>query len=396
MIQLKKYTTLLSLIIFALHSRSTWSQFDPQATYGTPLPAIVDDRRWYQIEVIIFAQGNRQQAFGDESWNPDIRLEYPTDWVTLKDPATLLSQLKAAAATAEQDAFLDTAQPPSSSSDEPVENIDNTVDDEEASPDRDYPLFDEATTRAARLAAVEHLQTVDYTREPFYLLPEEMRELNAQAQQLRRSRQFRLLFHGAWRQPLVSPDDAPAVIISAGDTFGDHRELEGSIAVGVSRYLHLKTDLWLTRFTDNYGQERIWPEIPRSPDQQKIHTAVLNDYGMTISQPTFSNADRGMLSVNEADSLFGTQGLSAIADLSTQELAIEPLLGSGYSQILSQRYLPERITVLRQKRRMRSEEIHYIDHPLMGIIIVCRPHELETAEPTDAEAANTDMINGSL
>ena len=35
----------------------------------------------------------------------------------------------------------------------------------------------------------------------------------------------------------------------------------------------------------------------------------------------------------------------------------------------------EYITTLREKRRMRSEELHYIDHPILGLLIFITPIE---------------------
>ena len=36
--------------------------------------------------------------------------------------------------------------------------------------------------------------------------------------------------------------------------------------------------------------------------------------------------------------------------------------------------LPEILTVnLNQARRMKSEELHYIDHPLMGVLVEIKP-----------------------
>ncbi|HEY9032743.1 MAG TPA: CsiV family protein, partial [Pseudomonadales bacterium] len=34
------------------------------------------------------------------------------------------------------------------------------------------------------------------------------------------------------------------------------------------------------------------------------------------------------------------------------------------------------VAVMRQQRRLRSREIHYIDHPLFGLVVEIRPFEL--------------------
>src|SRR5690606_20378275 len=100
------------------------------------------------------------------------------------------------------------------------------------------------------------------------LLSQENFELRAEARQLARSNQYRVLFHGAWRQALHEQPDAPAILVYGGEQYGDHYELEGTVTVSVSRYLHVTTNLWLTQFATNYGQQRpAWPDLPRRPNQ---------------------------------------------------------------------------------------------------------------------------------
>ena len=42
---------------------------------------------------------------------------------------------------------------------------------------------------------------------------------------------------------------------------------------------------------------------------------------------------------------------------------------------------------LKQTRRMRSTELHYFDHPNIGMLVVIRPYELET----DSEELTNDQ-----
>ena len=48
-----------------------------------------------------------------------------------------------------------------------------------------------------------------------------------------------------------------------------------------------------------------------------------------------------------------------------------------YTELADAPYLIKSITVLEQKRKMRSGELHYIDHPKMGILIKIEPRTLE-------------------
>ena len=58
---------------------------------------------------------------------------------------------------------------------------------------------------------------------------------------------------------------------------------------------------------------------------------------------------------------------------------------------------------LTQTRRMRSGELHYLDHPLFGLLVQVRPYELpvepaqpqgEAASPTPPEPASPPSTGG--
>src|SRR5690606_28060857 len=67
-------------------------------------------------------------------------------------------------------------------------------------------------------------------------------------------------------QPMSSPDKAPALILHGGKRYGDHYELQGYITLSVSRFLHIQTDLWLSGFSVNHGQDiGHWPQLPLEP-----------------------------------------------------------------------------------------------------------------------------------
>ncbi len=139
------------------------------------------------------------------------------------------------------------------------------------------------------------------------------RNLAGAAQSIRRSKDYRMLLHQSWTQPIAA--QSTAILLQGGDQFGDQFELEGTLAVRRSRFLHVATDLWLTRFeTTGSGQGRF------------------QDHPMAEAYPALMlAADRGQ---NH-----------------------EP----GYRYHMA------------QQRRLRSNEVHYLDHPQFGIIIEIRP-----------------------
>ncbi|MBB3061449.1 CsiV family protein [Microbulbifer rhizosphaerae] len=139
---------------------------------------------------------------------------------------------------------------------------------------------------------------------------------------LNRGGSYRVLFHKAWRQVLQQKHKSPAILIDGGDSSGDHRQLEGSVTVSVSRYLHLSTNLW---FSDFVGGEMTTGGIPLP------------------SRPTLASEEPLNLMTGSPAPLVGVQPLYA-----------------------------QRVAVLQEERRLRSGELHYIDHPQLGVLIEVR------------------------
>jgi hypothetical protein len=148
----------------------------------------------------------------------------------------------------------------------------------------------------------------------FNVLPASERQLNAQANTLARSGSYGLLFHQAWRQMIYGRNTN--IFISGGKTFNGHQELEGSISLSVSQFLKLQTNLWLTQFAPAASEPNAgWPELP----------TLLND--VTPASESEKTSD----------------------------------------------YVIKRTVKINQQRSMRSKEVHYIDHPLLGIVIKIVP-----------------------
>ncbi len=152
-------------------------------------------------------------------------------------------------------------------------------------------------------------------------IPEKDYILNPVAKRLKRSNNYRILKHFAWRQPVVEKKNSQPIAIKAGRDFTaqypEHAyrqiefndtstrsaqnskvlELDGTINVVITRYIHFYSDL-----------------VYRLP---RTIPAGIND-ALNRSQ--------------------------ALVDYSVQS-----------------------------HRRMRSRELHYIDHPLVGILIQATP-----------------------
>ena len=279
--------------------------------------------QWYQVEVFIFADDNPDAGDG-ESWPDDIELQYPQRIVQLIDGST------------------------------EVANPDTLAQ----APDTATATGDTDTTPNAQPAAVSTTAaapiTTDDGEQAFVALPEDHLQLNTIAARILRQRDFRLLFHKAWRQPVFSRDQSNSILIRGGDRYDDHYELEGSVTLSVERYLHFTTDLWLSTFVSTAGlDETPWPKLPKLPIT-------------SFSEATLSD-----------DHPFGTPGVEDFG------------APSSLFDFRKPQYAVDRTVVMRQSRRMRSGELHYLDHPLMGLLVKVVPYEPQPSQNDSGAESDT-------
>ena len=159
-----------------------------------------------------------------------------------------------------------------------------------------------------------NLQAADGSDTPFQLLPTDVMQLNKEADAIAGRRSLHVLLHTAWRQTVDDPAHATAVIISGGKPFGAHHELEGTFTLSVEHFLRADANLWLSRFSND-----------------------------------------------AADTSAKTQSLP------NPPGAITPIAADNTHYIATQ------TVVLQEQRRLRSGELHYFDHPRIGLIVLVTP-----------------------
>ena len=187
------------------------------------------------------------------------------------------------------------------------------------------------------------LQPADGSGAPYQLLPDTAMQLNQAAAAIDHRHNMRVLLHVAWRQAVDAPAQAIAVALSGGRAFGLHRELEGTFTLSfVDPYLRADTDLWLSEFSTD--------------------TAAAS--GQLLPTPP------GELAPPAADAM-STTGSQTPAS--------------------AQQYVVTQTAVMQQRRRLRSGELHYFDHPLFGLVVLVTPvaapaDTTTTTAPTPATA----------
>ena len=237
---------------------------------------------WYEVEMLIFAEN---QAATREQWLPLNDLHYPDEVVRFVFPST------------------------------------STAD---------------ASDEAYWLREPDSFERV-----PFAVLPRGERKGDSffvdVLERLASGNRFRVLFHERWEQPVESRGRAPHLLIEGGEIFGEYSELQGSVQLSISRYLHFKTNLWLTdyRFGGKSGQ----PLPPLPPPEKDIEDTTVADPFLVKARNISHNID---------------------------------------NELRQDRNIPTAVRTVRidESRRMRSGELHYLDHPMFGILLrILAPEE---------------------
>jgi hypothetical protein len=315
------FTSALGL---ALAASTLWAQEPPT----DPL---------YKVELLIFSY--RSPAAGaSEAWEPTPRLSYP-------DPARFLlnpPRIRAMAAEFGDNSEIDTYGR-------------QLITTASKRPDAPSPEPADSITEPATIIT------------PFEVLDNTELELAAGAGGLQRSGRYDVLFHQAWVQPLRQRDSALPIILDQSGDSGDWPALQGSVKFYLSRYLHLETRLWLNTRGD-YLPGRWWmPAPPLSPPSVMVDGQP--PYIARLGEAETSASDR-----NPAPAPYHTDPFRPIGPESQGP-------GPADTQPWEPPWSYRHSVLLQQTRRMRSEEVHYLDHPMLGLVVKLTP--VESVELSD-------------
>ncbi len=192
----------------------------------------------------------------------------------------------------------------------------------------------------------------------FLTLPRGQQELRDKVAYMRRAGGYRILLHEAWAQPVLKTSLAPSLVLDRSGEAQTWPELQGSIRLSLSRYLTLETNLWLNT-AGHYlpGQWRM-PPPPRGPGIRPGHS-------------------------EEAPEVEASAEMLEPVVQAGEEQSLD---GPGQDEALEYPY--RHAVLLQQRRRMRSNELHYLDHPLLGLLIQLSPLTAEQlARMAESEAA---------
>lgn len=362
---------------------------------------------WYRVHMAIFEHRGDSGEY-DELWRSQLQLRYPPKLMRLKTRQQFLADLCNAsptgtASSTAENRLLDILERVDAGEDYPPENSEEYTQArpldpacKELYPERFPPSADETSAARANaaVASAEALiggsmakpeQSGPFVAPVPYVLTPDIgdKEFADMVKKLKGAYRYRVLFSGSWPQKLTSRNDAPPLLVQGGNQIGRHFELEGYIKVALERYLHIDTDLWLSRYsgqtpqaTEGYGYGSQVDRINEFPALPTPFPA--NDPGSAAARMRDQRAAEYQAARQNSENMdyqeSATQGNADARPRSNLDI----LRGQDSS------YYVERTVVMRQNRRMRSGEVHYLDHPLFGLLIKVTPLAEEIANKKTA------------
>ena len=331
-----------------------------------PAQAQEREQNWYQVELLVVAHTN-PAAQRAEQWEPLPRLAYPEAYRFLLDPQRLRANPERTpdASHSEVDAngkqllhlrripspaALDDAAPPPTTAEASGGALDGVSDDLGA------------VTEVPEAPDKARLPT------PFLTLPAQAREFRGKAAYMERNGPYRVLFHEVWWQPVGGARSALPIVLDQSGDQQSYPALQGTVRLHRSRFLHVATQLWLNTSGDYLPGTWRMPPPPLGPvSQERVPAALLPE------------ADAGVL--------------SAVTGYDPAWEAAPGLLEEA-TATAAPVYPYRHAVLLQQQRRMRSNEVHYIDHPLMGVVIKLTPLDTEALHAAAYDREVLELIQG--
>lgn len=303
--------------------------------------------RWYRVELLIFShQGSG--AATSEAWDPLPALRYPERFRFLRDLER---------ETSDREAWPDAQSTIDERGVHTIVVPETADDDSDRLAAQNIPATDNSDPAVTGIAD-EELPPARPT--PWVMLPATQLEFRGKAAYMERSGRYETLLHESWVQPMSGDADSLPIVIDRSGDVENWPRLQGSVRFYLSRYLHLETNLWLNTAGNYIPGSWSMPAPPLGPKSLQVIEPKLEP------EPLPESRYDGLMSSEPDDDTGDSQAQLALD---------EP------------RYPWRHAVILSDKRRMRSEEVHYLDHPMLGVVVKITPLPEEALEAMAADEA---------
>lgn len=251
----------------------------------------VDGRRWYEVEVVVFTHEGLAGQITERPLADPTRL----DWL----PRLRLLQPAAASLAYPFGPVPPAAVPQELSSTLPLPLA------AEASSGPVQPELEPEPVFGPQPAppAQRGFRLADTRRDPFIALETSSALLTQDARLLENAEEHRVLWHRAWRQPMLPAGQAAAVLVLGGDPYGERHEVEGSLRFSDSGgQVQLDAHLWFSSFLAGFASEGTAWTLPKLPELAVAIDAgdglEATQLGSWISSGAWQLQDRLLLAAN--------------------------------------------------------------------------------------------------
>ncbi|MDQ7075253.1 MAG: CsiV family protein [Gammaproteobacteria bacterium] len=198
----------------------------------------------------------------------------------------------------------------------------------------------------------------------FISLPKEAYQLTKEANHLKYSKRYQLLQHLAWRQPGLAEKEAIAIHIRAGKPLGLRPELENKeteLAANSFRSRPLRSRQRSNNAEAELANQFVYP-------LEGTVTVILKRYLHLYTDLNFTQQEQMPVVIPEA---ITTESSSSenIKKVMTTEIQVMPLNDNSTQE---PRFYFQSYPV-QGHRKMRSKEVHYLDNPRIGIVVLMTP-----------------------
>jgi hypothetical protein len=208
------------------------------------------------------------------------------------------------------------------------------------------------------------------TQTTLELVPRTELHLNSAAERLENSGRYRVLLAEGWYQAFPPNFKGKPLWITIGDWLpgAEHTDVQGMITIDRQRYLHVDVRL-------NH-----W--VPESRKDSLLGIDLNVETPSRPHPPRIAIEPAGIKNVFPEDQVATDTGVAATVTDPESGQPLPLIAGLNWPRA-------ELLTWIRETRRMRSEEVHFLDAPTLGVLIFFKKIEPEDAAPLIRELGLT-------
>ncbi|THB70473.1 MAG: hypothetical protein D6B28_09295 [Gammaproteobacteria bacterium] len=232
---------------------------------------------------------------------------------------------------------------------------------------------------------------------PYSTIPKSELRLINEAAAIARSKGQRLMAHTGWRQPGFDQNNSAPIRITAGPLLlakplkheeGQEESMwsipvkEDSVASGNQTSAKLYTTTTPKEFkqntanTNSYTQNAI---VTPLTDNQQIIDIEIADSEQPLNQP--QQQVIATTKLNGCVTIYRERYLHILTDLIYYHEDNEDIYADEEESYSFGKQINATAIPVKSRRRMRSRELHYLDNPAVGIVVLVTPYDF--AESTD-------------